>query len=92
MQVTVIPSGLLQDYFGTGSHTIELKAGARLEDLLAVINCRWSGILPRSVWSAEKTCFRGNVMMISDRKLLKDKSTPLANDQVIKIVKSLIGG
>ena len=48
MQVRVFPFGVLKDWFGASAATVELPAGATVQDLLALLSAGWHGREPLS--------------------------------------------
>jgi hypothetical protein len=78
--------------FGEDSQQVELPAGATLQDLMYVIDTKWSGILSPQFWDADKKKFRGVVVVAIDNNAIREPTTVLQNNQEVLLVKILAGG
>jgi molybdopterin converting factor small subunit len=92
MQVTLKGIGLMRDYLGEAPRQVELPEGATLGDLLDRIELDFKEQLTGSIWNWEEHRFRGPVVIVSDHRTIKDKATPLQDQQEVSFYKALVGG
>ena len=92
MQVSLKAIGDLRDYFGRTPTEIELPDGALAQSILAEIDTRWGANLPAYLWNRETCQFKGPVLLVIDKKAVKDLLTPLMDQTEILIMKAIAGG
>jgi molybdopterin converting factor small subunit len=92
MQVSLKAIGDLRDYFGRTLTEIELPDGALAQSILAEIDTRWGANLPAYLWNRETCQFKGPVLLVIDKKAVRDLSTPLMDHTEILIMKAIAGG
>jgi len=92
MQVTLIGMGLMRDYLGEVPHVVVLPEGATLGDLLARIELDFKEQLAGSIWNWEEHRFRGPVVIVSGHRIIRDRTTPLQDQQEVSFYKALVGG
>lgn len=92
MKVVIKSIADLRDYFGREPVDLELPEGASLVDLLDAVAIRWGPGLPKYLWDAEKHRFRGPILLLIDKKVCLDLTTPLEDGQEVIVMKALAGG
>lgn len=92
MQVTMKGIGLMRDYLGEAPRVIELPEEATLGDLLARIELDFKAQLTGSIWNWEEHRFRGPVVIVAGHRVIKDRTTPLQDQQEVSFYKALVGG
>jgi molybdopterin converting factor small subunit len=92
MRVTVKATGLMREYFGEATHEVELPEGATLGDLLSRIEVEFREGLTGSIWNWTEHRFRGPVVIVIDKRVVKDRATLLKDQQEVDFYKALVGG
>jgi molybdopterin synthase sulfur carrier subunit len=92
MKVTLKTIGDLRDYLGREPQEVDLPEGANLKDLLRWVEDRYGATLPAYLWDAQEHQFRGPVVLIINKKVVFDFSTPLKDGLEVTVMKALVGG
>lgn len=92
MQVTIKGVGLMRDYLGEDPRVVELPNEATLGDLLGWIELNCKEQLTGSIWNWGEHRFRGPVVIVADHRVVKDRTTPLQDQQEVSFYKALVGG
>ncbi len=92
MRVSLKAIGDLRDYFGRDPEIIELPEGAVAQDLLNAIHARWGASLPAYLWNQQTHQFKGPVLLVVDKKAIRDLTFPLADGIEINLFRAVAGG
>lgn len=92
MLVTLRGIGHMREYLGDEPHAVDLPEGATLGDLLIRIEQDFKEQLTGSIWNWEGHRFRGPVVIVLGGRIVKDRTTPLQDQQEVCIHKALVGG
>jgi molybdopterin converting factor small subunit len=84
--------GALQQYVGGARFEVELPTGARLRDLLDLIDVRWGGKFPPEFWDAEARRFPGPILIMTNDVDVEDENMALSDQQEIFVVEHVAGG
>ena len=82
----------MRDYLGEEPHAVHLPEGATLGDLLVRIEQEFKEQLTGSIWNWEEHRFRGPVVIVLGHRIVKDRTTPLQDQQEVSFHKALVGG
>jgi molybdopterin converting factor small subunit len=91
IRVRLQPCGPLVEAFGAPEFAYDLADGASLGDLLDRIGAEHGERLG-SIWNLRERRFRGPVVIMSGAKALKDRATPLRDQQTVSLYKAVVGG
>lgn len=92
MRVFLKAIGDLRDYFGRDTEIIELPDGAVAQDLLNAIQERWGASLPAYLWNQDTRQFKGPVLMVFDKKAIRDLAFPMVDGMEINLFRAVAGG
>ena len=92
MRVRVTAFGNLREYFGPGAHDLALAEGSTLQDLLLLWEQEWHGRIPASLWNRDEHRFRGPVVIRVGSRVVRDRSTALADGDDVRFYQALVGG
>lgn len=92
MKVTVVFHGLLSDWLGVESTTIELVEDGLFSDILTEIAKQFRHRMPEPLWNNENNTFNDRVLAYTGEKLIKDTNTALSNNQKIIFYLMVAGG
>lgn len=92
MQISLKAIGDLRDYFGRDTEIIDLPEGAIAQDLLNAIHVRWGESLPTYFWNQDTHQFKGPVLMVVDKKAIRDLTFPLVDGMEINLFRAVAGG
>ncbi len=92
MKVMIKGIGDLRDYFGKAPREVALSETACLRDLLLRIEQDWGTKLPAYLWDFEKHQFRGPVVLVLNKKVIRSLDAPLQDGMEIHIVRAIAGG
>jgi molybdopterin converting factor small subunit len=92
MHVRVKAFGPLRALTATDGEQIELPTGATLADLLHWIGEHWTERLPPSAWNRREHRFRGPVVVRVGARVVRDRTTVLADGEEVGIHQALVGG
>lgn len=84
--------GVLETYLGGDRQEIELPSGAKVRDLLDLIDRHWGHQLPPQLWNTERKRFQGAVLLMSEGVELLDEELPLSDGQQLILLVPLSGG
>lgn len=91
IRVLVLPCGPLAQVFGAPEIAFDLPDGATLGDLLERIGAEHGERLA-SIWNQRERRFRGPVVIMTGAKAIKDRATPLRDQQTVSLYKAVVGG
>lgn len=92
MLITLRSIGDLREYFGRDPQTVELPEGSTVQHLLAAIEQRFAPRFPAYLWDFEQHCFRGPVVLLENKKVIRELSASLREGMEITIMRALVGG
>ncbi len=92
MKISLRTIGDLRDYFGREPAEIVLADNAIMEDLLSEIDSRWGLILPNYLWNRQEKRFRGGVVLMTNKTVIRDLKSPLQDGIEIQIMRAIAGG
>ncbi|UCF98439.1 MAG: MoaD/ThiS family protein [Spirochaetaceae bacterium] len=92
MQVNVKAMGQMKHFLGEGSREVELPEEATVEDFLRFVHENWRGCFPAYLWNAKQRRFRGPVIIMVDRKVVRAPGTRLSDHCEIELHKVVVGG
>jgi len=92
MRIFLKAIGDLRDYFGHNTEIIELPEGAVAQDLLDAIHVRWGASLPAYLWCQQTHQFKGPVLMVVEKKAIRDLTIPLIEGMEIFLFRAVAGG
>jgi molybdopterin converting factor small subunit len=92
MKVIVQFQGILADWVGTRSASIDLQPVAMLADLMEEIRRRYREHMHEGLWDEERNAFKSQIVPISDGEILRTLDTPLEDGEEIKFFIMAGGG
>ncbi len=92
MKVIVKGIGDLAEYLGKEPRLFELREGARVRDLLLMIEQGWGAGFPAYLWDFDKHQFRGPIVLVMSNKAVQDLDTLLPDGIEIRILRAVAGG
>jgi len=92
IRVVLQACGPLRETFGAPELGFELADGATLGDLLDRIGADHGERLAGSLWNLRERRFRGPVVIMAGSRAVKDRATPLHDQQVVRLYKAVVGG
>ena len=84
--------GVLETYLGGDRQEVELPPGAKVRNLLDLIDRRWGNQLPPQFWDTERKRFQGAVLLLSEGVEVLDEELPLSDGQQLILLVPLSGG
>lgn len=91
IRVRLEPCGTLREAFGAPELAFELPEGASLGDLLDRIGAEHGERLA-ALWNLRERRFRGPVVIMTGTVVVKDRATPLRDQQTVSLHKAVVGG
>jgi sulfur carrier protein ThiS len=92
MRVCVKALGQMKQFLGEGSLEIELPEEATVKDFLRFLHENWRERFPAYLWNAKQRRFRGPVVIMVDRNVVRDPDTRLSDLCEIELHKVVVGG
>jgi sulfur carrier protein ThiS len=92
MRVFVKALGQMKRFLGEESREIELPEEATVRDFLGFLHENWREHFPDYLWDAKQRRFRGPVIIMVDRRVVRDPDTRLSERCEIELHKVLVGG
>lgn len=90
IRITLEARGALEQAFGSPV-CYELAEGATLGDLLERIGSEFGERLG-TLWNQREARFRGPVVIMDGKRAVRDRATPLRDQQVVSLFKAVVGG
>ena len=92
MRVRVTAFGHLCEYVGRETRDLAIAEGSTLQDLLLLWEQEWQGRIPASLWNRDEHRFRGPVVIRIGKRVVRDRSTALADGDEVHFYQALVGG
>jgi molybdopterin converting factor small subunit len=92
MKVNVQFQGILADWVGTRSASIELQPVAMLAHLMEEIRRRYGEHMNEGLWDQDRNTFKSQIVPISDGEILRSLETPLEDGEEIRFFIMAGGG
>lgn len=93
MHVTVSFVGVLANFIGAKTATVELREGARYQDLLSEIGRIFAPNMPEQLWNREQKTFNAPILATRDeRSLAQIGDSALVEGDEIKLFLMAAGG
>ena len=92
MKVIAQFQGILADWVGAQSASIDLQASAVLADLMEEIRRRYAENMREGLWDHERNAFKRQVVPISNGEILRSLDIPLEDGAEIRFFIMAGGG
>ena len=92
MKITLKGTGTLQEYFGREEHSLDLPHNSTVRELLVKVEEDWGSRLPAYLWDFKEHKFRGPVVVVVDKVVVRTPELKLKDGSEVQLVKALAGG